>query len=234
MAVLIREAAAGTRVRLAPHWTVSMFAQTFLPNRDDFFAKVFEFSIITLLGAQILSGSNVNSAAQSHLEAVQKLFLSHQPALQSFVLALVPDFVQAEDIVQETFLTVTRKAADFELDSNFLAWACSIAKFKVLEAARVADAGVTLSPDTIDALCVSEAAQPADPRVDLLEQCVDQLAPKARRVVELCYRDSHKPSEVARLISWSPSAVHVALSRARALLRKCLEKRFTIQPGGAV
>jgi len=181
-----------------------------------------------------MSQSSENSAAQSHVEAVQKLFLSHAPALQSFVLALVPDFGRAEDIVQETFLTVTRKAADFDLESNFLAWACSIAKFKVLEAARKAGEGPTLSPETIEALCASEAAEPPDPRVDLLEQCIDRLAPKARRVVELCYRDSHKPAEVARLISWKPSAVHVALSRARALLRKCLERGLTAQAGGVL
>ena len=176
--------------------------------------------------------SNENLASQSHVETVQMLFLSNTPALQSFVLALVPDFAQAEDIVQETFLTVTQKAAHFELDSNFLAWACSIAKFKVLEAARASSAGVTLSPETIEALCCSEAGQPTDPRVDVLEQCIDQLAPKARQVVELCYRDCHKPAEVARLISWKPTAVHVALSRARALLRKCLEKKSAGHAGG--
>ena len=165
-------------------------------------------------------------------KSIDLLFDKYYTYLCNVIYRVINDADYAEDIVQETFLTVTQKAAHFELDSNFLAWACSIAKFKVLEAARASSAGVTLSPETIEALCCSEAGQPTDPRVDVLEQCIDQLAPKARQVVELCYRDCHKPAEVARLISWKPTAVHVALSRARALLRKCLEKKSAGHAGG--
>ena len=35
--------------------------------------------------------------------------------------------------MQETFLTISVKAASFELGTNFMAWACSIARLKVLE-----------------------------------------------------------------------------------------------------
>jgi RNA polymerase sigma-70 factor (ECF subfamily) len=46
-----------------------------------------------------------------------------------------------------------------------------------------------------------------------------------KRSVELRYVGDHKPAEVARMIGWSAEAVHVALSRARSLLRDCIERR---------
>ncbi len=44
-----------------------------------------------------------------------------QRRLRAFVLSLAPDFSAADDVLQETFLVVTRKAAEFEPGTNFFA-----------------------------------------------------------------------------------------------------------------
>jgi DNA-directed RNA polymerase specialized sigma24 family protein len=36
---------------------------------------------------------------------VQQIFVKHQSTLRAFILSLRPDFVEAEDILQEVFLT---------------------------------------------------------------------------------------------------------------------------------
>jgi DNA-directed RNA polymerase specialized sigma24 family protein len=59
-----------------------------------------------------------------------------QRRLRVFVLSLAPDFSAADDVLQETFLVVTRKAAESEPGTNFFAWARRIATFKVLALAR--------------------------------------------------------------------------------------------------
>jgi len=164
--------------------------------------------------------------ASDRVELVQRLFIEHQPALHAFVHALVPDFGRAQDVLQETFLAATKNAGDFaaaSADSNFLVWSCAIARSKVLEARRQRRF-IGLTPEAIEALCASEAAAPADPRIDVLAKCIEQLAPKARRVVALRYEDGHQPREIARIIDWTPEAVYVALSRARRFLRDCVAK----------
>src|SRR5262249_57451566 len=67
------------------------------------------------------------------VEEVQRLFLRHAGVLRGFILGLLPDHNRAEDVFQEVFLTVSRKAAEFRPGSNFPAWARSIARLKVLE-----------------------------------------------------------------------------------------------------
>ena len=59
--------------------------------------------------------------------------------------------------------------------------------------------------------------------------CLDKLAPQARRIVDLFYRDEHKPQEIAQRLSWTPAAVSVALSRARKALRECIERQLESQ-----
>ncbi len=119
---------------------------------------------------------------------VQTLFVQNMMAVRGFVIGLMPDFSRVDDVMQETFLTVTAKAADFLEGSNFRSWACAIARFKVLEALRrpgsrevaldeeVVDA---LDEEVVDALCataVEEEWQPEE-ELRLLARCKEELAP---------------------------------------------------------
>ena len=47
---------------------------------------------------------------------VQQLFVKHQGALKRYILSLVPDFADADDVLQRVFLTVSDKADDYELE----------------------------------------------------------------------------------------------------------------------
>lgn len=156
---------------------------------------------------------------------VQQLFVAHQTSVKAFILSLRPDFTEAADILQETFLTVTRKAAEFREGSNFTAWAFAIARFKVLEAGRARRRETDLSEEVLDALAAA-APPPSffDRRLPALRDCLRRLAPRAREIVRLRYHAGHGPEEIARRVSWSANAVNVALSRARSALRSCVDR----------
>jgi len=168
-----------------------------------------------------------HEADRQHVERVQTLFVQHTPALRGFILSLLPDFAAADDVLQETFITATARAAQFELGTSFLRWSCAIAHFKVLEGARSRKEIPTLAPDVIDALCacMPDQEDTDELRTRLLGECLDELAPQARRAVALRYEYAHKPAEVARLMGWTAEAVYVALSRARAVLRTCVKEK---------
>lgn len=171
--------------------------------------------------------SDPRPASEQQTALVQMLFVQHTAALRGFVHALMPDFARADDVMQETFLTVTKKAADFEPGSNFLGWACTIARFKVMEAGRKAKNSTTLSPDIIESLCACEPEPEAsDERLRHLAECLKKLAPQSRQAVEMRYQQAHKPAEIARRLGWNAESVYVALSRARALLRECVARKL--------
>jgi RNA polymerase sigma-70 factor (ECF subfamily) len=156
-----------------------------------------------------------------HLAQVQRLFLEHQPALRSYVLSIVRDFALVPDVVQETFLAVTRKAGEFDLTTHFLAWACAIARFESLAAMRRANRPA-LGEETLELLAASEASGRPDYRADWLNRCLARLTPTIQRMIRLRYEDALKPGEIATLIGWTPNAVCVATSRARKELRHCI------------
>jgi RNA polymerase sigma-70 factor, ECF subfamily len=171
-------------------------------------------------------------SVDSHTAHVQLLFIQHTSQLRGFIIALMPDFSRVDDVLQETFLTITKKAASFEPGSNFIGWACTIARFKVLEGGRKAAAGgQPLAPEVIESLCAcAPEPEPEDERLRLLTDCLQQLAPQSRRAIELRYQHAHKPAEIATILGWTPNSVYVALSRARDLLRECMEIKLRNLP----
>jgi RNA polymerase sigma-70 factor (ECF subfamily) len=166
-----------------------------------------------------------------HTAKVQGLFLQYQPAIRGFVLSMIPDFSVADDVMQETFLTVTKKAPSFEIGTSFAAWVKTIARFKALEAIR-ARRFETLSEEVLEALCTEphEFAGDVDERLVLLRGCLDQLAPQARRSIDYRYQNENMPPQIASLMGCTVQSVNVTLSRARIFLRECVRRRMETNP----
>ena len=166
----------------------------------------------------------------AHTRAVQGLFLQYQPVIRTYVLSLVPDFSMADDVMQETFLVVTKKAASFEQGTNFPAWVRAICRFKVLETLRgTRPRFQTFSSEVMDALSAEprDFIRNTDERLLHLESCMEKLAPQARRSIDLRYQNDHLPPQIASLMGCTVESVNVTLSRARAFLRECVQRRLS-------
>lgn len=163
--------------------------------------------------------------------AVQQLFVRHQSAVRAFALALTGDFAAADDVVQETFLTVTAKAADFEPETNFVAWACAIARLKVLENRRAAK---RFSPAVVESLAASIPVAEIGPdlgqeRLSLLLECLKQLPPRGRELIRLRYFLEQGPGEIAAALGRTAGGVNTALLKARDALRDCMAAKLAAE-----
>jgi RNA polymerase sigma-70 factor (ECF subfamily) len=165
---------------------------------------------------------------EAHRLKVQSLFVQYQPQIRNLIHSVQPRFVAADDLLQECFLTVTAKANEFEMGSNFLAWVRAILRFKVLSLQREAmRQPEILAADVLESL-LAEAPDPLQPDADLgvqqaIRQCLERLAPAAREIVRMRYFLQHGPVEIARLRDSSVNAINVTLARARDALRRCVE-----------
>jgi RNA polymerase sigma-70 factor, ECF subfamily len=167
------------------------------------------------------------AADPASVALVQQLFVQNLIPLRGMLAALVRERDRVDDLVQETFLTVTAKAGVFREGTSFRGWCFTIARYKVLESFRVRPSGEALSQEALEALTAVEPEQPPnEARMQHLVACMEKLAPQARRAIELRYQQSHTPPEIARLMGWTIGAVKVALSRARIILRECVERQL--------
>lgn len=166
------------------------------------------------------------ATSDEHTLQVQQLFVRHQSALKAFVLGLLPNFAEADDVMQEVFLVVTRKAADFQPESSFLSWARTIARYEVMTSRR-RKARTMIKAEVLEALqaaCPEDFA--SDRKLNALARCMAQLAPRAREIIQLRYQHEHGPGEIAQMLARSVNSINVALAKARIALRECVDHQL--------
>lgn len=166
---------------------------------------------------------NSENPAATTTEEAQLLFVRHEGVIRAFVRALQPSLADADDVMQETFLMVSRKASTFEPGTNFPAWACGIARLKVLENLRQRQRATVLSEAAILALTEDAPAPEVTVRREAaLARCLDKVGPKARDLLWRRYSSRQNSDEMAIALGMTPAAVRMAMFKARAFLRDCI------------
>jgi len=164
---------------------------------------------------------------------VQRLFIEHVDELKGFVASLVPDPELVDDVVQETFVAVTARAAHYDPRQSFKGWLFIVARDKIREVGGRAEAEARpFADDVLEVLAASHKGFSISPdHMRFLDECIEMLAPQSRRIVALRYQNSMKPRHVAKALGWTAASVRVALSRARAAIRECVEKKMATAEG---
>ena len=61
-----------------------------------------------------------------------RLLVAHQSLIRAYVISLMPGAPDADDVIQNTSEILWKKRANFELGTNFKAWALTTARFQVM------------------------------------------------------------------------------------------------------
>lgn len=166
---------------------------------------------------------------QRDTEEFIELLTGAQSAVLGYILSLWPDHSGAHDILQETNLTLWRKAEDFEQGTNFTAWACRTAYFHVLNHRRKASREqLVFDEDVLDYLAERQeerVASGAADTVDALRRCLAKLPADQQELVRQRYEPGATVQGIAEQLGKTEGAISQALYRIRASLQKCMEKQ---------
>jgi len=174
---------------------------------------------------------NEKPAMPSHAERADefaKLFSCHARQIYSYILTLVPHWADADDIFQETSAIIWEKFADFKPDSNFLAWACQVAYYRaVWFHQRRKRAAITFSEDFLRLIAEETVSQQESEALEArhlaLADCIRQLPPVDRELLERCYLPGVTIKQAALELGRSPDAAYKALKRIHRQLFDCVE-----------
>lgn len=158
-----------------------------------------------------------------------KLLLTHQADLQAFLGSLVRSRTDCEDVFQETVLTLWDKFDEFDRQRSFGAWARGVASKKVLQYRdRLERVPTLLSPEAIAA--VADAFERREDvgsvALDALAQCTEPLPEHSRHILRLRYAEWWPVLRIAEHLGDTPAAVSKTLSRLRARLFECVQRRL--------
>ncbi len=165
-----------------------------------------------------------------------RAFALDDPDLRRFVRSLIPTEVDADEVVQRTAIAAWRKFDQFDPATNFMRWACVIARFEALAYRRKMARDRLVFREDILELIADEGAEETDLRRrehQALEECMEQLDPRQQQFLTLAYTPGVKVKELAERAGSTAEAFYMRLKRLRDRLGRCIESKLTPAAGDA-
>src|SRR4051812_33120101 len=169
-----------------------------------------------------------NNEAESR-KRLMALMTRHQRQIFAYIYALVPNRYDAEDLLQETSLVICEKFHEFREGTDFVAWACQIAYWRV-RYLRQKDArskgGFGQEILDVVAQTAGTMAEELDERHEALGQCLQRLHPRDRGLLIARYEPGGTVEEAAKKSGRTVTTAYKALARLRKLLLDCVSTRL--------
>nr|WP_301107664.1 RNA polymerase sigma factor [Sporosarcina sp.] len=160
-------------------------------------------------------------------EVLSIWFDEYGESILSYILLMVRDYQQAEDLTQETFLKAYKNHHSFENRSSVKTWLFSIAYNVTQDHFRKKHPlqyylGLTMSEKDYRPLPEQIAAM--HDQTEQLYRTIQQLKPSYRHVIILRKLKEFSTAETADILRWSESKVKMTLKRALTELKAELVK----------
>ena len=157
-----------------------------------------------------------------------RLFLQNERRLYAYVLTLLPHRADADDVLQETSLTMWDKFDPDAPPAEFLAWARRVAYHKVLDHYKKSKrAGARLSLIFVKRLAETAADANDELRLDgrreALNGCIEKLPQPDRDLLSCRFSDGATTQSTAEQLGRSLDAVYKALAKVREALFQCVQ-----------
>jgi len=175
-------------------------------------------------------------AANGNGEAFDEIYSRHKGFAYSIALRMTGNQADAEDLMQDAFVSVFRKVGSFRGDASFTTWLYRLVTNQVNMHFRYRSARPEIQASEAE---VPEQ-RPSGSRMDPAEQLTDRLAiQKALRMLPPGYRsafilydiEGYKHDEVARFTGHTVGTSKSQLHKARAGLRVMLAPRSPVFQG---
>lgn len=170
----------------------------------------------------------MTAIAQDDQSAMRVLFARHNVRVFRFLRRFIGNEATAEELVSEVFIEVWRHAGRFQARSQVSTWILGIARFKALSARR------RRCHEALDESVDETMADPSDDpevveqkfeRSAILRDCIKQLSPAHREIIDLVYYHQQSIGEVADIINIPPNTVKTRMHYARKRLSELFAAR---------
>lgn len=163
---------------------------------------------------------------------VARLVQEHQTGVWRYLRVLGCPAAEAEDLTQETFLTVlTRPFQDYNRQAT-AAYLRQVARNLFISSRRRAVAVAEL--DEAEAAWLRWSAKDdGQELLSALRTCLQALTQRARQALDLRFGRQASRSEIAASLSLSEDGAKNLLQRAKQQLRACIEKTLATERGEA-
>lgn len=164
---------------------------------------------------------------QNKTEEFLSLLMSNQRRINSYVLSLVPNMNDADDIMQETITVLWRKFDQFQVGTNFASWGMKVAYYCVLDfRKKKAKDKLVFSDDLLDQIHDTSLTKQNDAaqRMEHIRLCIRKLQPNDQGLLKARYELGRSVQNLAAHLNRSTQYVYKHLARIHHALHRCVKR----------
>ncbi|MBN2210352.1 MAG: sigma-70 family RNA polymerase sigma factor, partial [Sedimentisphaerales bacterium] len=161
-----------------------------------------------------------------------QLLQANRNRIYAFILSLVANKNDADDIMQETTIVMWRKFNQFQKGTDFMAWALAIARYQVLSYRKQNPGSRLVFGDAMMAALENESAQiikQYDDRISTLKKCLKKLKDNDKRLIFMRYEENCPSRLIAERYGYSVRAINKALARIHDALLRCIRRNLAVE-----
>ena len=179
------------------------------------------------------TGNQDNMNRDQKVREFVSLLTSQQARIYAYILSLTPNFNDADDILQDTTKFMWERFDEFQLGTDFLAWAKRIAYFLIMDYYRDKKKEYAFYFDEQLIQKLDQNSQKlSDSSKDYqayLKECLKKLKQQDRKILKLRYFENHKVKELASRFGCSIQYVYRNISRIHQLLLACIQRQLAVK-----
>jgi RNA polymerase sigma-70 factor, ECF subfamily len=171
-------------------------------------------------------------AEPTKIERFAQLLATCQRRVFLYLLTLLQNAADAEEVLQETNVVLWRKFDQYEPGTSFARWACRIAYYEAMKLREKSLHRERLfSNEFVETLAheAEDSLERLEPRHQALEGCLGKLSEKDRQMVLCRYQDQGTTQSVAEAFGRSVQGTRRALHRIRMALLACVERTLAAE-----
>ncbi len=156
-----------------------------------------------------------------------KLYLANERRIYGYVRALIPNWSDVDDIIQETASVMWSKFDGFEKGTNFTAWALKIAHFQVLSYYKNKKKNrIYFSQGTVESLSEKIASKNPniDERLSILKKCLQKLKPNELSLIQMRYEPGSSTKSVSQRTGKELHVLYRLFNKVHAKLLMCVRR----------
>lgn len=173
--------------------------------------------------------------ARDRTQDFVELLARNQRRLYAYIRPQVASPTDADDVLQQTSKVLWTKFDQFESGTNFLTWACTVARLEVLTYHRERKRQPAFLSDQVAEVLADDLVamvETIDDRHEALAACLQELPAKERDLVQRRYEADANIRRIAADTGRSESAVYKALQRVHDGLYRCIERKLSSRDAG--
>ncbi len=168
---------------------------------------------------------NEKKEGDSKTRQYLRLLMSSQKRIYTYILMLVPNTADADDIMQDTVEVMWSKFDQFERGSNFAAWGVQVAYYNVMNYQRKSRTVKKFQHELFESVAdkATEIASQEDSHLESLRHCVSKLREKDQKLINMKYENGMTTKQLSEILDRSLDGLYRTISRIHKLLAKCIK-----------